>query len=81
MESSGKRECQLRNYLYQIGLWSIFFINDYCGKAQSFVGGATTEQVVLAYIKRKVDEQVGLGVERWGAVRSIIPGLCFSSCL
>lgn len=81
IESSGKGECQLRNYLYQIGLWDIFFVNDYCGKAQSFVGGATTEQAVLAYIKWKVDEQVGRGVEGWGAANSFIPGLCFSSCL
>lgn len=28
LDMSGKRECQQRNYLHQIGLWGIFLTND-----------------------------------------------------
>lgn len=47
----GNREPQLRKCLQYIGLWSIFLVNDLCGKAQPSVGGANIGQVVLVSIR------------------------------
>lgn len=59
-QSPGKKELQLRICVPQIGLWlsvslgAFRLISDLCEKAQPHVGGATSEQVGVGYIRKVV---------------------------
>lgn len=85
LESFGKREAQLRNWLHQRVLWAYLWEHflDYLLRAQFTVGSATTTHDVLDCIRKQI--------KPWGQARehcssmvsASVPssGSCLSSCL
>jgi len=51
LKSFEKKEPQLRKCSSQVGLWDIFFINNWRGKAHPTVGGVTPRMVMLGGIR------------------------------
>jgi len=59
LESSEKREPQLRKLLHQIGLWGVFLIDDWWKRAQPTVVRNTLGQAVLEWSHGKLSKPWG----------------------
>lgn len=59
----------------QASLWSIFLVNDCCGRAQNTLGGINPRQMVLTCLRKQAEQATGSRL-----VSSTLHGLCFSSC-
>lgn len=78
LDTPGKRELELSDYRYQIGLWGMLLSAEWCGRAQPTIDGTTPGKVVLGCVRKQAkhrsEEQAS--VPLWSLLQFLPPGSC-----